>query len=209
MKNFLVLLIIIFFNISSANADYITTNTFVVDVSNTVTIVTSGNLTSTIDPFTGQMSTPLHINFNITSNEDLSNINLKAYVTDSTSVKSSGFYCTDTSEVTSQSMYLVFTDSDDEVATASINDCKQAASTPMSNPNVIAYPGTVSINNDGTIQYNQNGGDGYFSSQIKTGTTDLNMTISTTPKPGTYDFNTAEDESDTYQVEIYLDNIPG
>lgn len=205
---FYLTIFILFICILPVRADFTATQTFVVDAQNTITIVASGNLASSLDGFTGELQSPLHINFNITSNADLSDIQLKAFVTDSANVKSSGFYCADTSVGTSQSMYLLFIDSDDEITAEAIDDCKKAASTPINNPNVIAYPGTISINNTGTLQYVPNGGTGYFSSQIKSGTTDLNMVLGTTPKPGTYDFNVANDEPDAYIVEIYLDNIP-
>ena len=205
---FYLTIFILFICILPVRADFTATQTFVVNAQNTITIVASGNLASSIDGFTGELQSPLHINFNITSNADLSDIQLKAFITDYSNAKNSGFYCADTSAATSQSMYLLFLDSVDEIPAGSIDDCKKAVSTAINNPNVIAYPGTISINNTSTIQYVPNGGLGYFSSQIKSGTTDLSMVLSTTPKPGTYDFNVANDEPDSYTVEIYLDNIP-
>jgi len=205
MKNILMLLIITFFNIPCANADYITTNTFVVNVQNTVAVTTSGNLNSSIDAFSGEMTTPLNIDFNITTNEDIKNINLNAYVLDSTNTKHSAFCCTEPGVSSTQKMCLTLGNNTHLPSACSINSCNKMCPTPIENSNTISYPGNININNKGTLEYNSGG---YYVAQINSGITDLTISLATTPKSGTYDFNTAQDESDTYQVEIYLDNLP-
>lgn len=205
MKHYLIILIL-FLGILPARADYIATHTFVVDAENTITVVVSGTLDATLDGTTGSLSTPLNINFNIATNNDIGDIRLKAFVVDSTSTKNSAFYCTGSGAVTTQPVHLVLGDYVHPPALSSINDCKQASSDPLNNSNAIAYPGTVSINNTGTVSYNNT--DGYFDVNVISGTTDLNLTLSTTPKAGTYDVDSATDQADDYKVEIYLDNIP-
>lgn len=207
MKFYISLLFLIF-TVLPAKADYITTNTFVVDALNTVIIITSGNLNSNIDSLNGSLSSSLNINFNIATNEALTNIKLKAYDTCCPNVPSA-FYCTGSGAVSTQNMYLVLCNCNHTVTSSAVNDCKQTTSTPANNPNVVAYPGTVTIDNSGTISYQDNGGDGYFSCEVPIGTTNLAMSLNTTPKPGTWDVTTSLDEPDSYQVEIYLDNIPG
>lgn len=204
----IVLLLFIFFLVPQAKADYITTETFVVDATNTVSIAVSGTLYTTIEASHGNLGTALNIDFNIISNEDLNTVTLKTFVKDSTSVKHSAFYCTGSTPVTSQSMFLVLANSGANPPIAgSIADCKQNTSTATSNANAIAYPGVVTITGPAgsSITYVPNGSDGYFSTVLKAGTTDLIMSVSTVAKAGTV---SSLDTADSYQVEIYLDNIP-
>ena len=209
MKNLLILfiiaVIITFFNVSCANADYITTNTFVVNIQNTVAVANSGNLNSGINPFTGEMSTPINIDFNITTNEDIKDINLNAYVLDSTGTKHSAFCDTSPGISSNQKMCLTFANSVHLPEASSINNCHGTSCSSIENPNAISYPGIININNNGTLEYNSGG---HYVAQVNSGVTDLRISVATTPKSGTYDFNTAQDISDTYQVEIYLDNLP-
>lgn len=211
MKRIIItLLLLICITKLPANADYIATQTFVVDASNTITIVTSGNLNSNIDGITGQLASILNINFNITTNADVNDIRLRAMVLDDTSTKHSAFYCTDTSPGTNVNMDLVLADQfSSKVTLSSIRDCQQAVSTPVLNPHTIAYPGAVTIDHSGTVQFIPNSLEGYFSANILTGETNLNMTLGTSTKSGTFDSDTAYDSADNYLVEIYLDNIPG
>lgn len=211
MKQFIITLIFfIFITMLPTKADLSATQTFVVDADNTITIVTTGNLTSSIDGFTGQMSTPLWINFNITTNEDVNDIRLKAMVVDSVSTKHSAFGCTETGTVTTENAYLIFGEENTSGITfESIQNCKDGTSTAELNPCTIAYPATITIDQNGTLQFMSNGSEGYFSANILTGTTNINMTLGTAIKPGTFDSDSAYDCADNYQVEIYLDNIPG
>ena len=206
---FVILSLVLFLGIIPAKADYITTQSFVVDVNTTITVVTSGTLNTAINGSTGELGTPLSLNFNITTNQDANSIRMHAFILDSSSTKQNAFYCTSSSTDTSQPMYLALGDyaTGHQPNSSSINDCLQATSTSSNNADTIAYPGTVSINNGGSVQYITNGN--YFDYTVKSGTTDINLTLATTPKPGTYDSASALDEPDNFEAEIYLDNIPG
>ncbi len=208
MKHYLLFLIfsLVFCLNLPAKADYIATETFVVNVSNTVTVVVSGTLSSPIDSSSGNLGNALNINFNIATNEDLENIHLKALVTDSNSIKQSAFAATDASEVSSKNINLVFGSNVESPTLAAINDCKLVTSTPANNPCAIAYPGTISINNNGQLSYSTS--NGYFSCAVRSGTSDLHMALTTTAKAGTFDSVSSLDEAGLYLVEIFLDNIP-
>lgn len=201
-----IILLFLYFTALQANADYIATQDFVVDVDTTVEIITSGNLSTTIDGSTGELASGLNINYAITTNQALSDLRLRALVLDDASNKQSAFYCTSSGSYSYYNINIIFANYDYPPSSSAIGDCKQSISSPIDNPDTIAYPTTVSIDNSGTISYDS---AGYFSSNIGTGTTNLNMSVSTTPKSGTYDFTTALDEPGTYKIEIYIDNIPG
>lgn len=201
-----ILILYLFLAILPARADYIATHTFVVDAENTITVIVSGTLSTAIDAETGSLGTGLNINFNIATNEDLENIRLKALVLASCSTKICAFCATDESGVCSKSVTLIMCNCVNMPDILSINDCKLPSPTSINNQNAIAYPGLVSINNDGNLSYSES--NGYFSCAVKTGTTDLNITLNTSPKPGTFDAETAMDSDDNYEVEIFLDNIP-
>lgn len=209
MKRYLIILMLSLFTtgILPARADYIATQNFVIDVDTTMTVVTSGTLTTPINGMTGNLDTPLNLNFNISVNQDTNDIRLKAIVTDSTAGQHSGFYCTGSSAVSSQAMYMVLAEPD--VEAAGIANCEQAVSTVADNPCAIAYPGTVAIDNGGTVQYVENSGNGYFNVNVAMGETNLSVNLSTTVKAGTYDAYVANDCAENYQVEVFLDNIPG
>lgn len=200
---FYTLLLIFALSILPVNADSTTINTFVVNSASTVSIVTSGILTTSINAETGELGTALNINYKITSNKPMHDIRLRALVYDSNEKAHSAF-CYRNGCANYQNVYLIFASSNHPPEESAINDCRQPASTPLQNPDAIAYPGTIMINNYGAINYNN---DGYFSCDLRDYTTDLNMQLMTTPKPGTYDSSTAMDEPDSYKVEIYLDNI--
>ncbi len=210
MKLFItIFILVLFLGINTAKADYITTHTFVVDSDTTITIVVSGTLNASMDGDTGTLSNALNLNFNIKSNEDSETIRMHALVLDSASTKENAFYCTDTSEGTRRSLHLVLGDcaTGHEPDSSSIADCQQEKSTAVNNSDAIAYPGTLSITNDGRVQYNSS--RGYFTCKVKSGVTDLTLALTTTPKAGTFDSASAMDEPDKYEAEIYLDNIPG
>jgi len=203
MKLYIIILILIF-NILTARADTSVTNTFVVDFDTTVSIVISGNLMTTIDATSGALDSGLNINYKITTNQSLTDIRLKALVVDELNVKHNAFYSTGGGSG-SQNMYLVLASDEHKPPASSVEDCLKGTSTALNNPDAIAYPGTITINNNGLISYNS---EGYYSCEIGENITDLNMSITTSPKAGTYDSSTAMDEPDPYKVEIYLDNIP-
>lgn len=207
MKKLLIITIIFLLNLP-AIADDIATNTFIIDSDTTASIAISGTLTATIAS-NGTLSNGLNLNYSISTNQALNDIRIRALVAYGTgSQQTSAFYSTSSGTATSANFHLVFGHDTTPPTSASINNCKQATSTATSNPNAIAYPGTVTINNSGTLSYQANSGEGYFSCEVPTGTTAINMTLTTSPKSGTYDSGTALDEAGFYKVEVYLDNIP-
>lgn len=210
IQNFIkILTILLIIGVLPANADTIITEDFVIDADTTMRVVISGTLNSTISGLTGVMNTALNINFNISTNEAVRDMTLNAVVTDQDGYSHSAFYCTNSSLTTSQTVCLVFSEEDfSDVTADTINNCKCASSSVESNPCTIAYPATVSITTGGTIEYIPNSGEGYFNVCVPIGVTDLNMTLGTSPKAGTYDASVANDCSDNYEVTIYLDNIP-
>lgn len=207
MKKILLITILFLLNLP-ASADDLATNIFIIDSVTTASVAISGTLTSTIAS-TGILSNALNINYNLSTNQSLNDVRLKALVTYGTSSQqTSAFYSTSSGSTTSASFYLVFGHDTNPPTSASVANCKQATSTSTSNPNAIAYPGTVTINNGGTLSYQANSGEGYFSCEVPTGTTAINMAMTTSPKSGTYDSVTALDEAGFYKVEVYLDNLP-
>lgn len=208
MKYWIIILFFLFI-INPAKADYITTQTFIINASSTITVVISGTLTTTIAGDTGNLGTALNINFNVLSNDIYNSATLKAYVLDSTGTKYSAFYGTDVGNVQSLNMFLVMANDTYRPTLAAINDCKSATSSAINNANAIAYSGTVTIDDNARVRYNSNSGNDYFSLQFKANTsTNLNLTLSTTPKSGTFDNVTSLDEPGPYIVEIYMDNLP-
>lgn len=202
MKFYITILILVL-SVFPAYADSTAINTFIVNADATVSIITSGILTTNINAETGELGTGLSINYKITANKAMQDVRLRAVVLDNNQKEHSAF-CPNGGGTSNQNVYLVFASSDHPPEESSINDCKQSGSTPLNNPDSIAYPGTININNNGSLNYNN---DGYFSCEIGEYTTDLTMSLATIPKPGTYDATTAMDEPDSYKVEIYLDNI--
>lgn len=205
MKYFYII-ILLFLGIIPTFADTTSTHTFIFDVTNSVTVNVTGNMTSTIDTETGDMTTPLNINFNIVSNANLTNIQLKALVTDSSSNLDNAIYCNDTTSATSLPLSLVLANTTYTPLVTAISDCETTSSTFANNPNAIAYSGTVSIDNGGTLSYSSS--NGYINANINTGTSNLNLALTTSAKAGTYDNTNYSDEVGDYKVEVYLDNIP-
>lgn len=197
---------LILYSLSPALASTSATQTFIFDVSNSVTVNVTGNMTSTVNTETGDLTSPLNINFNIVSNSALNNIQLKALVTDSSSNSDNAIYCTDTSTASTLPLSLVFANTTYIPTVASIDNCEIAASTYSDNPNAIAYSGTVNVDNSGTLQYNSTGG--YLNATLNSGTSNINLALSTSAKAGTYDITNYTDEAGDYKVEVYLDNIP-
>ncbi len=208
-KFLMILISFLIIEVPYAKADSIATQQFTIDSDTTMDVATSGTLNSSINGLTGIMNGGLNINFAITSNQPTSDIYLKATVKDVGSNTYSAFHSSGTALTTTQPIHLLFTEvNSPKVTSASIHDCKQDSSIALNNPAAIAYSGNVSIDNNGTIQYQTNGGEGYFSANVPSGTTNLAITLSTNPKLGTYDISLANDPSGTYEATIYLDNIP-
>src|SRR5574344_1419207 len=196
---------LMFLSINRVFADTSTTQTFIVDASTSIQVTESGDLTSSINSTTGNLNSALNINFNIVSNSNLSNIQMKAFVTDSSGNLDNAFYCTSTSASTSIPTCLILANTNVTPTQSAISNCECSASTTTENVNAIAYSGTVSIDNNGSLIYNTDGG--YFNATINSGTSNLNLVINTTVKSGTFDTTNIEDENGSYKAEIYLDNI--
>src|SRR5574344_1161128 len=193
-------------NLLPCVADTSSTQTFIVDVSTSINVTESGSLTSSIDTDTGNLASPLNINFNIVSNANLSNIQLKALVTDSSGNLDNAFYCTNTSTATSIPTYVVLANATYAPTQSSVQNCETSSSTATRNVNSLAYNGTVSIDNSGTLTYNST--SGYFNATVNSGTSNIALSLSTTVKSGTFDTSNYNDENGAYKVQIYLDNIP-
>lgn len=208
MKHWIIILFFIFM-INPAKADYITTETFTITAAATITITISGSLTSTIAADTGNLGSSLNINFNVFSNQNYNSATLRAFVQDSTGTKYSAFSGTDQGLVRSSNIYLVMANDTYKPTSDAISDCKATTSTATNNADAIAYAGTVTINDNASIRYRPNGTQGYFELRFRAyRSTDLNMTLSTTPKAGTFDSASSLDEPGPYKVEIYMDNLP-
>jgi hypothetical protein len=210
MKRYLIILtLLIFAGMTPAKADYIATHNFEIDVDTTMTVVVSGTMNTNITGANGTMGTPLNINFNIATNQDVNGITLKAMVTDSTESKLCACCGCETSGPASSltTTYILANDTHKPMA-GCVENCKTGSCTSMENENTIAYPATITINNEGTVQKVVDAERCYFSADVKSGVTDLNLTLSPTPKVGTYDIATAQDEPDNYVLEVFLDNIP-
>lgn len=206
MKKLLYSTILILFFALQANADTTATQTFIVDAENTVTVNVTGNMASSLNVDTGELTTPISINFNIESNADLSNIQLKAFATDSSSNKDLAFHCTTTTSSSSLPIDLTFSNNTHLPTSTSIASCCCDSSMVKDNPDSIAYSGNVTIDNNGALNYIKD--SGYINANLTSGTTNLNLTLNTAVKSGTYDSTTGLDEEGDYKVEIYLDNIP-
>lgn len=207
MKYFYItIFILLTFFINPTYADTTSTHTFIFDVSNSVTVNVTGNMTSSIDTETGNMTTPLNINFNIVSNATLSNIQLKALVTDSTSNLDNAIYANDVTSATSIPLSVVLANTTYTPTVNAIDDCETVTSTVANNPNAVAYTGTVTVDNSGTLSYST--ANGYINANLNTGTSNINLALTTSAKAGTYDTTNYSDEIGDYKVEVYLDNIP-
>ena len=206
MRYIVLFISLIIFSIP-VNASSVFTNTFVVQSSSAVTIDITGNFNADISG-EGILSAPLTVNFNVNSNEALSDVRLHAQVTNSSDSTMSAFYCTNNTPTTSESAHLVLANSENKPTDLSISNCKQPSSTHADNPNAIAYPATVTIDNGGQVQFVDNSGNGYFSCSLNSGVTNINMALGTNFKPGTYSRESLKDSNDTYKVEIFLDNVP-
>lgn len=202
MKKIKVLILLILFcNFLPAFADTTATSTIATYVIGTITFDVKGVLTTTIDGTSGTLGNSLNINYAMTTNTNTNSLRLHAVVLNSSGSKINSIY-----SLGVPSLYLVFGNTDFPPTTAAISNCQQATSTATLNANAIAFPGTVTIDNGGNLSYSASG---YYSFNIKKNTSNLNLTISTTPKTGTFDSATSLDEVGPYKVELYIDNIPG
>lgn len=208
MKRYLLLILFLLGGLLPSKADVLATQTFQINADTTMTVNTAGIFSSTITGTYGLMSTPLNINFNIATNQDVNDVRLKAIVVDALGGRHSALTCGSGAEQTSQSVEVVLANELHQPSAESITACKKPTCISTENPDAIAYPGTVTINNNGTIQYKTASDDDYINAKIKAGTTDINLTLLASPKEGTYSSTTALDQPDNYKVEVYLDNIP-
>ena len=211
MKRYLIIFtLFLFAGIVPAKADYIATQTFEIDVDTTMTVVISGNQNTAINGLTGTLGSPLDINFNISTNQDISGIKVKTFVQNASLTKSCACVCNTPGLAVETSIpFQIMLGNDTHMPTVgAVDNCEDEAPTSMLNGNVIAYPATISINNGGTLQFQDLGDESFFSTEVKTGTTDINLALSGSPCTGTYDVVTGQDEADNYVLEVFLDNIP-
>lgn len=202
-KLLLILIISVLFN-SPSFADTTGVINFLTYVVGAITFNVTGNLTTTIDANSGALGTGLNINYAMTTNTNISNLRLKALVLDSTGAKVNAFYPLG-GTAQAQNFFLVLGNTDYPPTAAAISDCKQVSSTATLNANAIAYSGVVTITVT-PISYNSSG---YYNFRIRRNkVNNLNMSITTVPKNGTFNATSALDEPGDYKVEIYIDNIP-
>lgn len=208
MKNCAIILFLIFM-INPARADYIATQTFVIDANSTISVNMSGNLSSAINADKGTLANGLNINFSFLSNTNYNNATLKAFVVDSSNVKHSAFSGIDHGYTQSENVYIEMTNDTSRPTPDAVIDCKSTTSSYLNNANVIAYPGTVTIDGNGKLRYRNNGDSDFLELQfVANETTNVSLSLSTDPKPGTFDVETSLDEPGPYLVEIYVDNLP-
>lgn len=209
MKLFKFLLICILFIVNKAQADTVAVNNLLIEVTPTVSVDISGNFTTNIDPDSGNLGSNLNINFLVSSNESINNIQLKAIVNDLNNTAQSAFASNQTGISNQSQYYMVFANSTYPPSASSINDCKLSNSNSINNEEAIAYMGSLNIDNSGTIEYQIDGSNqSFYNCSINEGNTNISLNISPTPKPGTYDSQTALDGNNTFEVLVYLDNIP-
>ncbi len=209
MKFLKFLLLFLFFISNKAYADIVALNNLLIEVTPTVSVDIQGNYSTNINPDNGTLGSNLTINFLVSSNEDLNNIRLKAIVNDSNNTSISAISSQQSSIGSNASCYVVLANNTYPPTAASIADCKAPNSTPQINEEAIAYLGTLNIDNQGTLEYQlDESNQGYYNCTILNGNTNISLNIGTTPKPGTYDSQTALDGDNTFEVMVYLDNIP-
>lgn len=203
-KIFYTILFIFVFAATSVRADTTATMTLVTYVVGNITFNVTGTTTTTIDTTSGALGTGLNINYSMATNNNQSNLRLHAVVLDSGSVKRNAFYPTG-GTTTNQTMFLTLGNTSATPTTSAISNCQIASSAATLNANAIAYPGNIILSGGGTMTYNSSG---YYTFNVRRNVTNnLNMSITTTPKAGTFDSTTALDEPGPYTVEIYIDNI--
>lgn len=209
LKLFKFLLIFIFFIANKAQADTIAVNNLLVEVTPTVSVDISGNFTTNIDPDSGNLGSNLSINFLVASNESINNIQLKALVNDSNNVAYSAFASNHSGISSHSEYYIVLANNTYPPSASAINDCKLSNSNSLNNEEAIAYMGSLNIDNSGTVEYQTDGNNqAFYNCSVNEGNTNISLNISPTPKPGTYDSQTALDGNNTFEVLVYLDNIP-
>lgn len=205
MKNkiFYTVLFIFIFGASSVRADTTANMTLVTYVVGNITFNVTGTTTTNIDTTNGALGTGLNINYSMTTNNNQSNLRLHAVVLDSGSVKRNAFFPIG-GTTTNRTMNLVLGNTSVLPTTAAISDCEQTTSTATLNANAIAYPGNITLSGGGTVTYSSP----YYNFNVRRNVTNiLDMSITTTPKSGTFDSTSALDEPGPYTVEIYIDNI--
>ncbi|MCI5824850.1 MAG: hypothetical protein MRZ90_07935, partial [Candidatus Gastranaerophilales bacterium] len=68
---------------------------------------------------------------------------------------------------------------------------------------------SLNIDNSGTVEYKTDeANQAFYNCSVNEGNTNISLNISPNPKVGTYDSQTALDGNNTFEVLVYLDNIP-
>lgn len=217
MKYFkLIFIVFLILTLNKANAyDYVATQTFTTQANDTIEIQTSGNTSATIDGTAGNLSNDLHINFQITSNVAIGDLKVRALVDTYTVGAVGAFKSSATSNGSSLPVILVLgnTNSGYLPCHSCVKDA-QGIPTPCvetglyTNANAIAYTGTINTDNNGVLTYVDDPTESYFTANIGTNVTNINLNMGTASRAGTYDINTAYDILGSYQAIVYLDNIP-
>jgi hypothetical protein len=214
IKIIILFMAILALSINQAKADSIARQTFGVNAANTVYVDTTGNFSSTINGGNGVMTSPLSIVFTLTSNNPLPLIRLKAIVTDTDGNSDPAFGCATGTGAPTLSAFLAIGNTTNKPSLNAVNNSRRtdAASSFDANPQAIAYPVTVTADNNGICTYVPGTGDfqitGAGAGQGATTTTNISLSVSQNPKGGTYDLTTGYDTAETYQVQVYLDNLP-
>lgn len=192
-------------------ADTIATHHFTTISNGTVDIVISGNLSSGIYGQDGSLVSNLNMNFKITSNETIGDMQLKAYVLNDGGSKESAIQGSSATKVSSADFYMVFgnNSSGSFPAHSAISNCKNTATrSSLLNANAIAYSATATIDNNGTLTYIDQPDTSYYQVSIGQQETNLNLSFKPLAVSGTYDALSAYDDEGSYNVEICIENIP-
>lgn len=192
-------------------ADTIATHHFTTISNGTVDIVISGNLNSGIYGQDGSLVSNLNMNFKITSNETIGNLQLKAYILNDGGSKESAIQGTSASGVQNVNFDLVFGNntSDSHPSHSAIVNCKDSMiCCPECNPNAIAYNASATIDNSGVFAYVEQADASYYKVSIGQEETNINLSFQSAAVVGTYDAASALDEEGSYDVEICIENIP-
>lgn len=202
--------------LNKANADeFIATQTFTTLTGDTIQIDTSGHPSSTIDGMTGNLSGALNVRFKITSNVAIGDLKVRALVDTYNVGNVGGFKSSATSTGDNLPVTLVLGNTNAGYLPCS-NCVHDAMGVPTpcletgdyNNCNAIAYTGTMTIDNSGILGYVDNATESYFTANIGTNITNLDIDLGTTVRAGSYDINEGWDILGTYVATVYIDNIP-
>jgi len=198
---------------SEANAAI---QTFTTQSYGTVLIDTIGGYQATIDTANGSLSNALNINFKITSNANISNLKVRALVNTHNVGQFGAFRSSGGSGISLPAILALGNVSNGELpCNCCVENALGSLDVPcvvtglLSNANAIAYSGTITINNGGSLSYVNNaiGEESYFTASIGNGDTDITLDVN--PLVGTsFQRIAATDMEGAYQAEIFIDNIP-